>query len=122
MSAQSAELARIADTLANLAERMERIEARLPEQEPEWLSAAEVAERFGVSADFVYRNKVRLGARPLSGGPKARLRFNAAEVERALTASPPHSPAVVPPRRRHRRTGSGLLPIKGSTVTTGGEN
>jgi hypothetical protein len=62
-----------------------------------------VSARFGVSVDYVYAHADRLGAIRLGEGPKARLRFDLATVERRLLSNgrePEPSPG---PRRGRRR-------------------
>jgi hypothetical protein len=59
-----------------------------------------VCARFGVSPDFVYAHAVRLGAIRLGEGPKARLRFDLAEVERRLSGNAPATKSEPPPRAR----------------------
>lgn len=54
--------------------------------EPRLLDAAEVAERFGVSAEWVRDHADDLGAVRLGDGPRPRLRFDADAVREALSA------------------------------------
>lgn len=84
------------------------------------LTAQEVADRFGLSRDWVYEHKTRLGAIPLSEGRRPRLRFDPQRVAEALAAgkepSPP--PERPPARRRGARPAAtapaaDLLPIRG---------
>jgi hypothetical protein len=88
------------------------------------VDAARLAERLGVSRDFVYAHADELGARRLGSGPRARLRFDLTEVETRLSAcslgrgSEAAGKRVVEPvRSRPQRPGLGtnvpLLPIKG---------
>jgi hypothetical protein len=49
-----------------------------------YLDARQVAERYGVTRQWVYAHKARLGAVPLGIGPRARLRFDARRVEAVL--------------------------------------
>jgi hypothetical protein len=86
----------------------------------ELIDAAEVARRFGVSRAYVYDHAGRLGAIPLSPGPKARLRFDPKRVAEVLAPrdGTPEGPAERPRRRRRRRRGRSkqgveLLPIRG---------
>jgi hypothetical protein len=48
------------------------------------LTAAQVAQRFGVTRGWVYANADELGARRLGHGSKPRLRFDAEEVAAAM--------------------------------------
>jgi hypothetical protein len=84
----------------------------------EWIDAAEVARRFNVSRDYVYAHAAELGARPLGDGPRARLRFDPAQVATAL-APRPHprtDPMRAKPRPRRHSSEVDLLPI-GRTET-----
>lgn len=92
--------ARVADLL-----RSGRVGAEL-------VDAAEIARRFGVSRDFVYGHADDLGAVRLGDGPKARLRFDPANVGQVLRK--PREKAALPPRRQGRNRGSySLLPVRG---------
>jgi hypothetical protein len=91
--------------------------ADLLREEPvaEFVSAAEIATRFGVSRDYIYTHAAELGAIRLSDSPKARLRFDPVKVSEILTGSKPS-----PPTRRGRqqrqyskRSSVELLPVKG---------
>jgi hypothetical protein len=87
------------------------------------VDAVRVAEHLGVSRDFVYEHAVELGARRLGSGPRARLRFDLAEVDSRLTScsrsrgsEEAGSRTVERVRRRRRTSGLGtsvpLLPIR----------
>ncbi|HEX6687376.1 MAG TPA: hypothetical protein VF085_01775 [Solirubrobacterales bacterium] len=76
----------------------------------ELVDATKIAQRFGVSRDFVYDHADDLGAVRLGNGPKARLRFDPAKVGRALRKPP--EKAASQPRRRRTRSSSSLLPIR----------
>ena len=74
-----------------------------------------VCARFGVSVDYVYAHATELGAIRLGEGPRARLRFDLADVERRLVAKRRRpEPAERPARRpRKQRTGSvELIPFE----------
>jgi hypothetical protein len=83
------------------------------------VTAAVVAQRLGVSRGWVYEHAAMLGVRRLGSGPKARLRFDLEEVDRALRAqpTPPDLPNAEPTAIRRRRSrqseGIELLPILG---------
>ena len=94
------------------------------------LTAAEVAERYGVTRGWVYSNAEMLGAQRLGSGSKARMRFNALEVEQALASrthsrrsQQPQGPMAagdVPRRRTRAHAASArsvpdvpLLPVRG---------
>ena len=106
-----------------LARRLER--AAVPTR-PEWLTAAEVAARFGVERDWVYSHRDELGAVPLGEtgeGRRPRLRFDAEAVAERLRArsqgkgssAPKRAPRLASPDRERRVTPSGrpLLPFEG---------
>lgn len=89
----------------------------------EMIDATEVARRFGVTADWARRNADRLGAVRLGDGPRARLRFDSAAVEAALTRRSGGGGSDVPsisapsgpePRRRPQPTSgaAGQLPTR----------
>jgi hypothetical protein len=87
------------------------------------LTAAQLADWMAVDSSYVYEHAAELGAIRLGSGPRARLRFDASEVLRRLSAcqtgressgAESASRAASRPRRR-RRSGSevALLPIRG---------
>jgi hypothetical protein len=69
------------------------------------LTAAQVAERFGVTRQWVYQHAVELGAQRLGQGTRPRLRFNAETVAAALgsRSTGEESPIAVPPAGRRIR-------------------
>lgn len=76
-----ADLERLADLVA------ERLAVALqPNPEPLLLTAQQVADRFGLSAEWVRNNAADLGVLRLGDGPRPRLRFEAEVVLAALTA------------------------------------
>ena len=84
---------------------------------PPLLTAAEVAERFGVDRSWVYAHARELGVVQLGAGPRPRLRFDPAVIAQLLT---PRASTVVPGTAR-------LLPIRTSRRytrrrTLGGED
>lgn len=96
------------DDLAALADMVaHRVVELLPEAAPAasllLLTAADVARRFGVSADWVRENADRLGVIRLGDGPRPRLRFDADRVAAALSSRP----------------GGGESPDAGTGSTTG---
>jgi hypothetical protein len=54
--------------------------AALGERSARLLTAAEVAERYGLTRAWVYKHSRELGAHRMGSGPKAPLRFDAAEI------------------------------------------
>lgn len=97
------------------------------------LTAAEVAEMLAVSRGWVYDHADDLGAVRLGSGRRPRLRFDAQGVLSALTsrsagrgsgASKPPAPPGSDGRPRHRRSGTDtqLLPIRGVSRHSRGQN
>lgn len=91
-----------------------------PDADPRTLTARQVANLYGVSPDWVRRQRHRLGVVQLGeagAGRRPRLRFDAAAVERALTASRPEeeSPRAADsapaPRRRRPRARPPATPV-----------
>jgi hypothetical protein len=96
----------------------------------ELLTAADVAQRFGVTRQWAYQHAGQLGALRLGDGPKARLRFDPAKVTAALDAcslsrqpQEPQTRSVKPNRRPRARRSIGteveLLPIRGTSNAVG---
>ncbi|HMC50828.1 MAG TPA: hypothetical protein VKH20_09285 [Solirubrobacterales bacterium] len=75
-----------ADFIDALARRLAELLADRGAQSPErgLISAAAVAERWGVSRRWVYEQAERLGARRLGAGSRPRLRFDPDEVAEQL--------------------------------------
>jgi predicted DNA-binding transcriptional regulator AlpA len=74
-----------------------------------WLDAQEVAQRLGVSREWVYEHANELGAARIGSGPRPRLRF----PPQILDPRPP-TPASSPGdgrRAKRRPKPSGLIPI-----------
>lgn len=90
---------------------------------PALVSAADVARRFGVTAEWVRDHADELGAVRLGDGPRPRLRFDLERVAGALAARSDGKGSAAQdaaPRRRSRRaaasrsgTGVDLLPVAG---------
>ena len=78
----------------------------------ELVDASEIARRFGVSRAFVYDHASDLGAIRLGAGPRARLRFDPAQVDRLLGSDDSKGEARRPARRRPARGSGALLPIR----------
>ena len=83
----------------------------------ELLTAEQVAARLGMARETVYNRSREFGARRVGSGPKPRLRFVWAEVERAVAADEAKAAKTEPKptKKRKLRNGPGpeLLPIKG---------
>jgi excisionase family DNA binding protein len=81
------------------------------------LTAAELADRLGVSRPYVYEHAAELGAIRLGDGPKARLRFDLHRtLDRlaATEAAAPSNPSRTTARPRTRAgAATALLPIRG---------
>lgn len=111
------------DDIEAIAQRVVEL-LRLEPAVVEFLTAAQVADRFGLTKSFVYEHAAELGAVRIGQGKRPRLRFDPERVKAAMTArevdTPAHAPTLVPPGRRRRAakpkpgyTASGvlLLPI-----------
>lgn len=105
-----------------LARRLER--TAVPAR-PEWLTAADVAARFGIGRDWIYAHASELGAVPLGEtgeGRRPRLRFDAETVAERLRARSQGKGSPTPnvrsrpasPDRARQVTPSGrpLLPLR----------
>ena len=109
---------RLADALAH---RLERFVADLlaPVPEPsKLLTASELAQRIGKSRRWVYEHKELLGATTIGNGPRPRLFFDTAYVDRVMKQGrmgkdEKESPAIEPSRQGTRRRGAPLLAVKG---------
>lgn len=111
------------DDLAQLADLIaERLAERLtPTPEPVLLTAQQVAERFGVSAEWVRDHAAELGVIRLGQGTRPRLRFELSTVTAAMRSRSAGKPSMSPdppPAGRSRRkrpsdraVASGLLPL-----------
>ncbi len=76
-------VARLTESLTAIADAQPPVPA-----EPEkMLSAAEVAERWGVDRSWVYQHSHQLGAIPMGNGRRPRLRFDPEQVARVLTGT-----------------------------------
>ncbi len=90
-----------ADSIDALARRLSELLAEREIRPPErgLISAAAVAERWGVSRRWVYDQAERLGARRLGAGSRPRLRFDPDEVAEQI-GQPPVGRAARPNARR----------------------
>ena len=92
-----------------------------PSKSPELIDAEELAKRSGLTRAWVYENAGKLGAIPLSDGPRPRLRFDPETVASVLKSRQRRNePAPVsdspqqrqrPTRRRRTPSTVPLLPI-----------
>jgi hypothetical protein len=91
------------------------IEALGPQPAPALLTASHVAERLGVTPEYVRVRADELGAVRFGSGPKARLRFDPDKVARAMGVLPQAGARDRSARkRRHREPGDvELLQIRG---------
>ncbi len=76
---------------------------------PEWLDAREVAQRLGVSREWVYEHAEELGASRIGTGPRPRLRFPPHVLEARADKRTPAEEARRPTERRSKP--DGLVPI-----------
>ncbi len=101
-----ADLERLGELVVDgLAERLEGQSSEEPRTE--FVTAADIARRFGVSAEFVRDHADELGVVRIGTGPRPRLRFDPVKVEAALTVRVDSSRSLGParPRRRPKSTG-----------------
>lgn len=90
-----------------------------PSKPPELMDADQLARHFGLTRAWVYENAGKLGAIPLSDGPRPRLRFDPQVAAQALrTRRRRYEPLPVndvprtrPTRRRRTPSTVPLLPI-----------
>ena len=117
--APSMESAVDADLVEAIAQRVVELLRHDERPQPELVTAAELARRFGVDRSWVYANSARLGVVRLGTGPRARVRFDV-RVVAALLAS--DTRPARPSSERKRRTSStartaqlpdGLQPLRG---------
>jgi hypothetical protein len=100
--------------VAAIADEIERRQLLATTPAVRLLTAAEVAQRYGLSRDWVYAHADTLGAIRLGQSAKPRLRFDAKAVERALAAP---APTVASAKaglviRRRAKPAAELLPIR----------
>jgi len=82
-----------------------------PTADVQFVDAATIARRFGVTRAWVYQHKTDLGAVPLGRGPKPRLRFDMGRVGQVLATergAPHERRRGRPPSSRRPRTPTGL--------------
>jgi len=90
-----------------------------PSKPPELMDAEQLARRFGLTRAWVYENAGKLGAIPLSDGPRPRLRFDPEVAAQALRNRRRRNepvpvtdmPRPRPTRRRRTPSTVPLLPI-----------
>jgi hypothetical protein len=90
-----------------------------PSKPPELMDAEQLARRFGLTRAWVYENAGKLGAIPLSDGPRPRLRFDPEVAAQALRNRRRRNepvpvtdmPRPRPTRRRRTPATVPLLPI-----------
>lgn len=107
---------------AHLAADLERLFGPRAAPAGELVDAAEVARRFGVTAEWVRDRAGELGAVRLGSGPRPRLRFDPTSVADRFPRSGREGSGGGDPAPRRRSTGRGrrvagtgvaLLPIEG---------
>jgi len=79
---------RLAIRTAELVDQRLRHTSAEPQQPPELLTVAEVAARWSVHPNWVYRHARQLGAIRLGNGRCARIRFDREQVTRRLHRPP----------------------------------
>jgi hypothetical protein len=79
-----------------------------PNPPKQWLDAAELARRLGVTREWVYEHARELGAVRIGDGPRPRLRFAPEQIK-------PHTTGDVrrggKPNRSETRRRGGLIPV-----------
>jgi len=81
-------------------------------REPEaLLDANQVADRLGMSREWVYEHAEELGVSRMGDGPRPRLRFPPRAVEARDVTSPSHDAVA---RSAGPQSKTGLIPIRGS--------
>ena len=107
-----------AEDVEAIALRIADLIGKSPKQ-TRWLTAAQVAERYCMTTDWVYANADALGASSVGDGPKPRLRFDASRCDAYMES---RSRSVAPrPKRRGQikdrtRNGSPLLRVPASAL------
>lgn len=80
------------------------------------VDAAAIAQRLGVSREYVYEHADELGAVRLGEGTKARLRFDPARAVEGFAPRPSPQTIVHTPRPRRRTSDAAdLLPVRGNS-------
>ena len=105
------------DAVARRVVALLREEGLVSSEGPRLLTVGQVAEKYGVSADWLYGKASSLGAIRLGTGPRARLRFDRDTIGVRITklAAQQRRNAAAP-AAKHRRSakddgGAELLPI-----------
>ncbi len=95
----------------------QRVAELIGHPEPvQFIDAAEVGRRFGVSRDYVYEHAEELGAIEVGEGSRPRLRFDVKKVsERFCSLAGSREPQRDNRSAVRRGSGVELLPIKGDT-------
>lgn len=97
------------DQLDQLADRIaDRLADR---QVGQLITAAELADRLGVTRDYVYEHAASLGAIRLGDGPRPRLAFRWPQVLDQLHNTEPARPTVKPTPRRRRPAPASTAPL-----------
>lgn len=114
------------DTIEQIAQRVAQLLRHEPDsvddgpnKPPELIDAEELAKRFRLTRGYVYENAGKLGAIPLSDGPRPRLRFDPQVAAQALRnrqrrnepVPVSDTPRARPTRRRRTPSTVPLLPI-----------
>lgn len=75
---------------------------RSPAQDAGWCDAAQLAERYQLSVDWVYEHKDELGGIPLGSGSRPRLRFSVAAADAAMAKRAQDRLEAKQPKHRKR--------------------
>jgi hypothetical protein len=113
------------DAIEQIAQRVAQLLRHEPEsladgqsKSPELIDAEELAKCFGLTRAWVYENAGKLGAIPLSDGPRPRLRFDPETVAEVLKSRQRRNQPVPvsdsiprPPRSTRRRRTPSTVPL-----------
>lgn len=116
MSAEPVPVALAPEAVEAIARRVAELMAEQSRPAPgRWVDAAELAQILGVERSTIYAHSARFGARRMTAGSRARLRFDLAEALAAWELRTTGRPRATAPRAPRRRTGADgrLLPIRG---------
>jgi hypothetical protein len=95
---------RLLDALTERVVEALKNEGLVPDLSPpkQWLDAAEIAQRLGVTREWVYEHARELGAVRIGQGPRPRLRFPPGQIGTQTSAESRRLKPERGPRRRSR--------------------
>jgi hypothetical protein len=103
--------AQLLDPLAERVVEVMKNEGLIPAPNPpkQWLDAAEMARRLGVTREWVYEHARELGAVRIGEGPRPRLRFPPEQIKTHTTGGDRRGGAKS--KRSETRRPRGLIPV-----------